>query len=89
MNCCREGPCPKDKPDLLLFDGIVHSPGKSVGGWRGLSKQDAFRFAVSHPMKFQKIPLWGALGEASLGAHVSGEEQPQHHTLRKSQEAES
>lgn len=39
-------------------------------------------------MKFQKIPLWGALGEASLGVHVSGEEQPQHHTPRKSQEAE-
>lgn len=85
-NCCRKGPCPKDKHDLLLFEVIAQSPGKSVSGRQDLSKQEIFRFAMSCPMKFWKFPLWDALGETPLGVCASRGER---YILRKSQKAES
>lgn len=49
VSLLQEGLYPKGKRDLVLFDIITHSPGKSASGWQDPGN---FRFARSHAMKF-------------------------------------
>lgn len=44
----QESPYTKDKCDLVLFDIITHSPGKSASGWQDPGN---LRFAMSCAMK--------------------------------------
>lgn len=49
VSLLQEGPYPKGKCDLVLFDIITHSPGKSASGWQDPGN---LRFAMSRAMKF-------------------------------------
>lgn len=91
VSLLQEGPYPKDECDLVLFDIITHSPGKSASGWQDPGN---FRFAMSCAMKFQNFPLWDALGEASRGVKHpeelhTGRGAAQPRSLRKSQRLNS
>lgn len=46
------GKVPAPRTNLLIFDVIAQSLGKSDSGRQDLSKQEIFTFATSWPMKF-------------------------------------